>query len=72
MFSVHNTLIHLLMLVTCNANVQICKIISMKLLLFSYPSVRTYVLCTQKNRLIETNLLSNHNLFGLRNKKTNF
>ena len=35
--------------------------------LFSYPSGYTYVLGTQKNCLIETVLLSNHNIF-LRNK----
>ena len=32
---------------------------------FSYPSVLTYVLGAQKNRLIETVLLSTHNIcFG--------
>ena len=30
--------------------------------LFSYPSVLTYVLDAQKNRLIETVLLSTHNI----------
>ena len=41
------------------------KILSIKLLLFSYPSVLTYVLGAQKNRLTETVLLSTHNIcFG--------
>ena len=36
-----------------------------KLLIFSYPSVLMYVLGAQKNRLIETILLSTHNIcFG--------
>ena len=36
-----------------------------KLLIFSYPSFVTYVLGAQKNRLIETVLLSTHNIcFG--------
>ena len=33
------------------------------MLIFSYPSVVTYVLGAQKNRLIETILFSNHNMF---------
>ena len=38
---------------------------SVKLLIFSYPSVLTYVLGAQKNRLIETELLSTLNMrFG--------
>ena len=38
---------------------------SVKMLVFSYPSVLTYVLGAQKNRLIETVLLSTHNIcFG--------
>ena len=38
---------------------------SIKLLIFSYPLVLTYVLGDQKNRLIETVLLSTHNIcFG--------
>ena len=38
---------------------------SVKLLLFSYPSVLTYVLGAQKIRLIEAVLLSTHNIcFG--------
>ena len=40
--------------------------------MISYPSVLTYVLGAQKNRLIETVLLSTHNIFWLRNKKINF
>ena len=36
---------------------------SIKLLLFSYPSIVTCVLGAQKNRLIETVLLSTHNIF---------
>ena len=34
------------------------KFLSVKVKLYSYPSVRTYVLGAQKNRLIETVLLS--------------
>ena len=41
------------------------KIMPTKLQLFSYPLVSTYVLGAQKNRLIETVLLSTHNIcFG--------
>ena len=41
------------------------KFLSVKFLIFSYLSVFTYVLGAQKNRLIETNLLSTHNIcFG--------
>ena len=41
------------------------QILSVKLLIFSYPSVLTYVLDAQKNRVIETVLLSTHNIcFG--------
>ena len=36
--------------------------LSVKLLIFSFPSVSTYVLSAQKNCLIETVLLSTHNL----------
>ena len=40
-------------------------ILSIKLSIFSYPSVLTIVLGAQKNRLIETVLLSAHNIsFG--------
>ena len=52
-------------------NLCMCKgldetqFLSVKLLMFSYPSVLTYVLRAQKNRLIETVLLSTHNIcFG--------
>ena len=37
--------------------------ISKNLLIFSYPTVETAVLGAQKNRLIETVLLSTHNIF---------
>ena len=41
------------------------NIFSVKLLIFSYLSVLTYLLGAQKNRLIETVLLSPHNIcFG--------
>ena len=41
--------------------------------IFSYPSVLTYVLGAQKNRLIETVLLSTHNIcFGREIRKLNF
>ena len=41
--------------------------------LFSYPSILSYVLGAQKNRLIETVLLSTHIImFWMRNKKINF
>ena len=44
-----------------------------RLLIFPYPSILTYVLGAQKNRLIETVLSSTHNIcFGLRNKKKNW
>ena len=43
------------------------------MLIFSYPSVLTYVLGAQKNRLIETVLLSTHNIcFGWEIRKLNF
>ena len=46
---------------------------NIKLCLFSYPSVKTYVLGAQKNRLIETVLLSTHNIcFGREIRKLNF
>ena len=45
----------------------------LKMLIFSYPSVLTYVLGSQKNRLIETVLLSTHNIgFGLEIRKLFF
>ena len=41
------------------------KIFSVKLSIFSYSSVLTFVLGAQKNRLIETVLLSTHKIcFG--------
>ena len=43
--------------------------LSVKLKIISYPSVLTYVLGAQKNRVIETVLLSTHNMFCLRYKK---
>ena len=45
---------------------------SIKLQLFTYPSVKTCVLGAQNNRLIETVLLSTHNIcFGLEIRKIN-
>ena len=42
------------------------------MLIFPYPSVLTYVLGAQKNRLIETVLLSTHNIcFGWEIRKKN-
>ena len=44
---------------------RLAKNFSVKMLIFSYPSVLTYVLGAQKNRLIETVLLCTHNIcFG--------
>ena len=41
------------------------KILKIKLRIFSYPSVSLFVLGAQENRLIETVLLSTHNIcFG--------
>ena len=46
---------------------------SIKLSLFSYPSIQTCVLGAQKNRLIETVLLSIHNIcFGREIRKIIF
>ena len=46
---------------------------SVKLYIFSYPLVLTYVLGAQENRLIETVLLSTHNIcFGWEIRKLNF
>ena len=46
---------------------------SVKLQIFSYPSIYTCVLGAQKNRLIETVLLSTHNIcFGWEIKKKDF
>ena len=45
------------------------KFLSVKLLIFSYPSFLSYVLGAQQNCLIETVLLSTNNkMFWLRNK----
>ena len=47
------------------AKIGLIKQMSVKLKIFSYLSVLTYVLGAQKNRLIETVLLSTHNIcFG--------
>ena len=47
--------------------------LSVKLWIFSYPLVVTYVLGAQKNRLIETALLSTHNTcFGWEIRKLSF
>ena len=49
------------------------KFLSVKMLMFSYLSVLTYVLSAQKNRLIQTVLLSTHNIcFGLEIRKLIF
>ena len=46
---------------------------SLKLYIFSYPSVLTYVLGAQKNHLIEMVLLSGHNIcFGWEIRKLFF
>ena len=41
---------------------------SVKLLLFCYPSIETCVLVAQKDYLIETVLLSTHNIYALDEK----
>ena len=44
---------------------QLSKYFQRKIAIFSYPSCLAYVLGAQKNRLIETVLLSTHNIcFG--------
>ena len=49
------------------------KKISQKLCIFSYPSISTFVLGAQKNRLIETVLFSTHNIcFGWEIRKSFF
>ena len=48
------------------------KRLSVYLCIVSQPSVLTFVVCDQKNRLIEMVLLSTHNMFWLRNKKISF
>ena len=56
-----------------NHATQVIKILSVKLLIFSYPSDVTYVLGVQKNHLIETVLLSTHNIaFGWEIRKIFF
>ena len=45
---------------------------NLKLHLFPYVSIQTCVLGAQKNRLIETVLLSTNNMFWLTNRKINF
>ena len=50
----------------------ISEFFSVKLRLFSYPSAYTSVLGAQKNRLIETVLLSTHNICFGREKKFSY
>ena len=45
---------------------------SVKLLFLTYPLIKTCVLGAQKNRLIETVLLSTRNMFWMRNKDNSF
>ena len=46
-------------------SLRLAKILSVKLHLSTYSSAQTYVLGAHKNRLIETVLLSTHNIrFG--------
>ena len=48
-----------------NPMVQIINFFSVKCLLFSYPSVETYVLGAHKKHLVEKVLLSTHSIcFG--------
>ena len=55
------------------AEIKIKKKLSIKLSLFSYPLILTYVLGAQKNHLIETVLLSTHNIcFGWEIRKIIF
>ena len=49
--------------------VQIKKKIGLKLRIFSYPLVRTFVLGAQKTRLIEVVLLSTHSMFWMERRK---
>ena len=57
----------------CSANAFIFILVNknfrVKLKIFSYPSVLTFVLGAQKNLLTETVLLSSHNIFWLMNNK---
>ena len=48
---------------------RLTNFFSVKLLIFSYPTFLAYILGAQKNRLIETVLLSTHNICWLRNMK---
>ena len=48
------------------------KILRVKLQLFSYPAIQTYVLVAQKNCLIEMFFEYPQHMFWLRNKKNNF
>ena len=41
------------------SKVQLSKFLSVKMQLFSYPAIETYVFGAQKNRLIETQGLGN-------------
>ena len=53
--------------------VNVTKILQSKFVIFSYPSILTYVLGAQKNRLIETVLLSTQTIcFGSEKKKIDF
>ena len=56
----------------CPQQVYINKKFQREVVFFSYPSILTYVLGAQKNRLIETVLLSTHNIcFGWEIRKLN-
>ena len=44
------------------AGLQINEKLGLKMFIFSYPSVETFVLGAQKNSLIEAVLLSTHNI----------
>ena len=49
----------------CTIGLDKQNFFSINLRIFSYPLVLTYVFGAQKNHLIETNLLSTHNIcFG--------
>ena len=50
---------------------DLAKFLWVKLRIFSYPSVLTYVLGAQKNHLNETVLLSTHNIYFRWRNKTN-
>ena len=61
--SVYNKNIHKANTFSTSSYVKINKNFSVKLAIFSFPSVLTYVLCAQKNRLIEMVLLSTSNIY---------